>query len=169
MKLIAISAVSVDGVIGIDDKIPWYIPEDFTHFKNTTMGHILIVGRATYLGLPPKALLGREYIVLSGSKYINDHNIHKYQFSSIDTILSLIYNVNCDLEKVYVAGGSSIYDLLIDSCDEAIITWVDKTYPDGNKRFPIVKLFTNFEATNDSDWKKSILGDSYKIIKYKRK
>jgi len=168
MKLICVAAVSIDGVIGVGDKIPWFIPEDFSHFRKTTIGNVLIVGRNTYLGLPKKALEGREYIVLSTGEYINDHNLNKYQFRSLDTILSLIYNVNCDLEKIYVVGGSSIYDLLIDSCDEAIITWVNKSYPDGDKRFPIDKLFTNFDAVDEQDWQRSATGSLYKITRYEK-
>ena len=169
MKLICIAAVSADGVIGIGDKIPWFIPEDFKHFRKTTIGNVLIVGKNTYLGLPPKALEGREYIVLNGGKYIDDNNFNKYQFSRLDTILSLINNQNCDIEKVFVAGGASIYDLLIDYCDEAIITWVDKSFPEGDKMFPIVNLFTNFVVEKDQPWQTSKNGLNYRIVYYKRK
>ena len=59
-----------------------------------------------------------------------------------------------------------VYDTLIDFCDEAIITWVNKYIPNGNKRFPIDKLFTNFEACDEQDWQFSQSGEQYKITRY---
>ena len=168
MKLIAIAAVSLDGVIGIGDKIPWRIPEDFKHFRETTMGNVLLVGRATYLTLPPKALEGREYMVLNGGEYIEDLDNNHFQFSTLDTIFYLLNNENTKIEKVFVIGGASIYEQLIDYCDEAIITWVDKFIPEGDKRFPIVKLLEEFECTNTANWKTSKTGERYKIRYYKR-
>ena len=169
MKLIAIAAVSLDGVIGIGDKIPWRIPEDFKHFRDTTMGNVLLVGRATYLTLPPKAYEGREYIVLNGGENIPDLNFNHFQFSSIDTVLHLLGHENTSIEKVYVIGGASIYTQLIDYCDEAVITFVDKFIPEGDKRFPLMKLLQEFECTNSAEWKMSKSGDQYKIRYYKRK
>ena len=75
-----------------------------------------------------------------------------------------------DVEKVFVAGGAMVYDSLIDRCDECIITWVNKFVPNGNKLFPIDKLFTNFERINYSeDLLTSNNGTEYKIVYYKRK
>jgi dihydrofolate reductase len=167
LKIIIIAAVSVDGVIGIGDEIPWRIPEDFKHFREITMGNILIVGRTTYLTLPPKALEGREYIILNGGNRINDLDPNNFQFSTLDTILYLLNDKKIGLEKVFIAGGASIYDQFIDQCDEAIITWVDETYPNGDKKFPIYKLFTNFTA-EESEWMKSKNNYDYKIMRYVR-
>lgn len=168
MKLICIAAVSVDGVIGIGDQIPWHIPEDFKHFRKTTIGNSLIIGRNTYLGLPKKALEDRNYLVLNGGEHIENLLDNNFQFSGLDTIMSLINNENIDLEQVFVAGGASIYQLLIDSCDEAIITWVNKSFPNGDKMFPIDKLFTNFEAIEEQEWQRSISGLLYKITRYEK-
>lgn len=166
MKLIIISAVSIDGVIGIGDEIPWRIPEDFKHFRETTMGNILLVGKTTYQTLPPKALEGREYIVLNGGEYIKDLDPNNFQFSSLDTVFYLTTNENSKIDKIFVIGGASIYDQLIDHCDEAIITWVNKTYPNGDKRFPINKLFANFTAVNDCEWIMSKNNYEYRIMEY---
>ena len=48
----AIWAQSLDGVIGDGDTMPWHLPEDLQHFKATTMGHPIIMGRRTWEGLP---------------------------------------------------------------------------------------------------------------------
>ena len=59
-----IAAVARNGVIGHDGGIPWHLPADFAHFKATTLGHTLVMGRATYdsIGRP---LPGRTTIVLT--------------------------------------------------------------------------------------------------------
>ena len=169
MKLILIAAVSIDGVIGIGDTIPWRIPEDFKHFRETTMGNMLLVGATTFKTLPPKAHEGREFIILNSGEYIEiDKNKGYYQFKNLEVILDLLGNGRNDFDKVYVIGGASIYHLLIDYCDEAIITWVNKTYPEGDKMFPINKLFTNFTAEEDTEWMESKNNFRYKIMRYTR-
>lgn len=169
MKIIIIAAVSLDGVIGIGDNIPWRIPEDFQHFRETTMGNILLVGATTFQTLPLKAHESREFLILNSGKRFRLKGKQYYQFSSLDMILDLINLPNLDYDKVYVIGGASIYNQLIDHCDEAIITWVNKTYPEGDKRFPISKLFTNFDVHSDQDWQQSKTELSYKITYYNRK
>ena len=64
MTVTLIAAVARNGVIGADGAIPWHLPEDFAHFKRTTLGHTLVMGRATYdsIGRP---LPGRTTVVLS--------------------------------------------------------------------------------------------------------
>jgi dihydrofolate reductase len=168
-KLIAIAAVAIDGTIGIDNEIPWRIPEDFKHFRETTMGGMLIVGAVTYHTLPDKAFEGREYIVLNkGDRFEPKEGRKVYQFSDIDLMMMLLNNLHVD--KVFVAGGASIYEALIDYCDEAIITVVNMC-PDGNKFFPVEKLADNFEITSkdSSIWLKSKTGIEYKVVHYKRK
>jgi len=170
MKLIIIAAVSVDGVIGIGDNIPWRIPEDFKHFRETTIGNMLLVGATTFKTLPPKAHEDREFIVLNGGDYIQElPSKGYYQFKRLDVVLELLGNGRNDFDKIYVIGGASIYEQLIDYCDEAIITWVNKTYPEGDKRFPVIKLINDFTITGETVWMKSKTDYVFKHVNYKRK
>ena len=168
LKLIAISAVSIDGFIGIDNEIPWNIPEDFIHYKNSTMDNVVIVGKNTFLTLPKKAIRYRKSLVLNGGFYFENKNPDVFQFAKFSNLELFICN-HPELflnKKIFVAGGAMVYDTLIDFCDEAIITWVNKYIPNGNKRFPIDKLFTNFEACDEQDWQFSQSGEQYKITRY---
>jgi dihydrofolate reductase len=169
MKLIAIAAVALDGTIGIGDNIPWRISEDFKHFRNTTMGHTLIMGYNTFKTLPKKALEGRVYVVLSKKHTKDDlfltENENVIFVDSVELAVMTAKAINKG--KVFVAGGAIIYDLLLEYCDEAIITWVNKTYPEGDKIFPMEKLFNGFTFVNECDWivsKEEIL---YKMTYYK--
>ena len=169
-KLIIIAAVSVDGIIGINNDIPWKVPEDFKHFRNTTIGNVLIVGQNTFNTLPPKAFDDRHYIVINNEILAKQSFSNKiYRFSSIDAALHVVFDEHFINDKVFVAGGAMIYNSMIDYCDEAIITWINKKYPDGNKMFPITNLFTNFEIIlKDQDWQMSKSGIEYRIVHYKR-
>jgi len=168
LNLTIIAAVSVNGVIGIDDAIPWQIPEDFKHFRKTTMGSVLIIGYNTYKTLPEKAFEGRDYYVLNGGNPFKTDKKNVYQVTSIDELFELLDFNNVGNVKLFVAGGASVYEALIDYCNEAIITLVGKIYPDGNKKFPLVKLITDFELKDSPGWEVSAHGIDYKINYYKR-
>jgi dihydrofolate reductase len=63
-RIYLIAAVGSNGVIGVDGKLPWHLPEDLKHFKNLTLGHPVIMGRRTWESLG-KALPARENIVVT--------------------------------------------------------------------------------------------------------
>ena len=67
MKLFHIVAAAKNGAIGLAGALPWQIKEDLRHFKHTTMGHIMIMGRKTYDSLG-RVLPGRFSIVVSRQK-----------------------------------------------------------------------------------------------------
>lgn len=172
-KLTTISAVSLDGVIGVGDEIPWYIPEDFKHFRKTTMGHTLVVGSHTYKILPPKAFEGRDYIVLSRTLEIdpenNPHNIVVVRNKKeLTNHLHEKFQNQTEESKVFVIGGGMVYYLLLEDCEEAIITWVNKTISNGDKHFPINELFNEFNTINETEWMESRSGLTYKITHYKK-
>ncbi|GGG68181.1 dihydrofolate reductase [Kocuria dechangensis] len=65
--LAAIWAQTPDGVIGKDGGLPWYVPEDLSHFRAVTTGHPVIMGRRTWDSFPPRhrPLTGRTNIVVT--------------------------------------------------------------------------------------------------------
>jgi len=171
IKLIAIAAVSVDGIIGVGNNIPWKIPEDFNHFRKTTIDHTLIVGSTTFHTLPEKAFENRRFIVLNGGNYFECNRPNVKQFASLNELMCLVDENPRDFtddDEIYVIGGAGIYESLIDLCDEVIITWVGKSYPYGDKKFPIDKIFTDFDIYSDEDWHRSTTGELFKICHYTR-
>ena len=68
LKYIAIAAMARNRVIGNEGKIPWHLPEDFRHFKSTTEGHPIIMGRKTFESIG-RILPGRENIVLTRGEF----------------------------------------------------------------------------------------------------
>jgi dihydrofolate reductase len=59
-----IAAVARNGVVGVDGRLPWHLPDDLAHFKRQTRGHVVVLGRRTWeeIGRP---LPGRTHIVVS--------------------------------------------------------------------------------------------------------
>ena len=66
-KIGAIVAIAENGVIGNGLEIPWHISEDFKHFKRTTTGGIIVMGRRTWESLGSKPLPNRENVVITSS------------------------------------------------------------------------------------------------------
>ncbi|WP_300404027.1 dihydrofolate reductase [Nocardioides sp.] len=131
MKVIAIAAVARNGVIGADGSIPWHLPEDFAHFKRTTLGHTLLMGRATYdsIGRP---LPGRATIVLTRDPAWSPGDDRVLVARSVDEALTLANDLAGDL---YVAGGAAVYEALDPFLDEQIISEVDLE-PEGDTHHP---------------------------------
>lgn len=169
MKIIA--AISIDGAIGQDNSLLWKLSEDLKRYKEKTMGNILIVGRKTYDSLPLGALKGRTHIVIkhdNGSHIDAPEGCDVHCVYSVEEAINRANELREEEQEVYVIGGSQIYNMFLDRCDEAEITWINKMYPQANKKFPIEKLFEKYEITGDSSWVKSDNGISYKFTNYKR-
>jgi dihydrofolate reductase len=128
-RLVLIAAVARNGVIGHQGGIPWHLPEDFAHFRATTLGHTLLMGRATYdsIGRP---LPGRTTIVLTRDPaWHADGVLVAHDLSSA---LALAEDLPGD---VYVAGGSHVYAAAMPLADEQVLTEVHLE-PDGDTVYP---------------------------------
>lgn len=122
MRVIGIIACDLHGGIGIQNKVPWYIPDDLTKFKHITMGQTVIMGRNTYESLPPKArpLPGRINIVVTNVPNIRHPRVY---CTNIYDLLDFIDDARTRNEKdLYVIGGASIIDELFDEIDMVYLT-----------------------------------------------
>ena len=135
LSLTAIAAVGSNGVIGDGAGLPWYLPEDFEHFKQVTMGGVLIMGRRTYESLPA-ALKGRTSIVLTRSltwKPLKTRGCEVLTVSDLDQLgAALAERVD---QRWWSAGGGEIYRALWDHTTGLDLTEV-KAAGAGWVRFP---------------------------------
>ena len=122
----AIAAMAENRVIGNAGDIPWHLPEDFTWFKQTTMGGILVMGRKTYESIG-KPLPGRDTYVLSRQPR-EIPGVHSF------TDLSILQHLETD-QTIWIAGGAEIYRQALDLCDELYLTRVHRTC-EGDTFFP---------------------------------
>jgi len=169
MKIIA--AVAVDGAIGKDNKLLWYIPEDLQTYKEKTLDNICICGLNTYYSLPAVALMGRTHIVVSDDSIELDvpDGANVRCMIGLESAMDLAEEIRKDWQEIYIIGGAKMYESTIDLVDELEITWVDKLNADADKFFPVIKLNEQFELQDiGTDWETSKEGLDYKYTYYKR-
>ena len=123
MKKIIIVAVAKNGVIGrTTGEMPWHSKEEFQHFRNTTMGFPIIMGRKTFESLG-KPLKGRLNIVLTKNRdFVVEFDEVKI-FHNLNEAYTFCENLN--YEKVFITGGSYIFREAINEVDEMIISIMD--------------------------------------------
>lgn len=125
-----IVAVSANGVIGLDGGIPWHLPEDLKLFKETTMGHTLIVGRKTYQSIG-RPLPGRQMIVLTRQA---DYVAEGCQVvGSLEEALMIAREAGED--EAFVAGGAEVYALALPLAERIYWTQVHAEV-EGDTYFP---------------------------------
>ncbi|HET7684608.1 MAG TPA: dihydrofolate reductase [Marmoricola sp.] len=129
MRLTLVAAVADNGVIGDAGTIPWHIPADFAHFKALTLGHVLVMGRATYdsIGRP---LPGRATVVLTRDRAWRAPGV--LVAHDLDEGIRLAAEVD---DEVFVAGGAAVYRAALDRADAQVLTEVHLA-PGGDTRYP---------------------------------
>lgn len=138
MQTIIIVAMTPDRLIGKGGALPWYEPEDLKHFKQTTMGHAVIMGRKTFDSIQ-KPLSGRRNIIITrhpsfapNGKYPPNTTLDVVH--SLDEAIALSRSRQED--KVFIAGGAQIYKQALSVADEMIITFIEKPGLTGDTYFP---------------------------------
>ena len=131
MKLIVLAAVSTDGTIGDQGRIPWHIREDLQRFKRLTMGHAVIMGRKTFESIG-KPLPGRRNLVLSRrERFPVPEGV-----SVFPGLAQAIAHCEAHAETVaFVIGGAEVYREALPRADRLCLTEVHRSIP-GDTRFP---------------------------------
>lgn len=124
--LVGIAALARNRVIGKGNTLPWHLPADFKHFKATTLGGVLVMGRATYesIGRP---LPGRETVVLS-------RTVTAIPGVTVARDWSEVWALFPD-KPLFLAGGAQLYAQALPICHELILTHVNLE-PEGDAFFP---------------------------------
>jgi dihydrofolate reductase len=146
----AIVAMTPSRVIGCRNAIPWRLLEDLRWFKQTTLGHPVLMGRKTFesLGTPLK---GRTNLVVSRA----------FEFQGVEMVRSLVaFDPDRYEQEVFVIGGAEIYRALLARCRQLLVTHVKTDYP-GDAYFPAYEhLFRPVEEIRDAD--------EFRIVRYER-
>ena len=158
MKLIIIAAIAKNNVIGrLNGEMPWHVKEEFQHFKETTLGSAIIMGRKTFETLG-KPLKGRENIIVTRNKNFKVEFEDVKIFNSLEE--SIRYCKNKNYENVFIIGGGNIYKQAIPLVDEMILSFM-KFEAEGEVKFPEIQ---------NHIWKKVSKEDreQFEIIRYVR-
>lgn len=125
-------AISNNNVIGLDNKIPWYLPDDLKKFKEITTGKTktMIMGRKTFQSLP-QILPDRHHVVLTRDK---NYKVDDYRVT-IERDENDLEKYIKDEEEYFVIGGEEIFLLLFPYTNKMYITEIDANIP-GDTFFP---------------------------------
>lgn len=113
-------AMDANRGIGVDNKLPWHLPEDLAHFKRVTLGHPIIMGRKTFesIGRP---LPGRRNIVVTRNA--------DWRHEGVDVVHSLREAVALvGDDSASIIGGAQIFAEAMNVADRLIVTHIDEVY-----------------------------------------
>lgn len=158
-KLIIIAAIGKNRELGKDNGLIWRFKEDMKFFKESTIGHKIVMGYNTFKSLP-RLLPERFHIVLTHQ----DLNIEGVKvFNDFESLVTYLKSLD---EDVYVIGGASIYKLFIDIADELILTEIEAEEEHADVYFP---------EFNQENFDRSVIKDNeeneikFSFVRYRRK
>jgi dihydrofolate reductase len=140
MILTHIAACAENRVIGTQGTLPWDIPEDMKFFRDSTKGHIMIMGRKTFDSFGGKPLPSRYHIVItrkpSEVKFeANDSSPVKI-VASVKEAVDLAKTLTGQWgEEVFIIGGGEVYQQTMDVVDKIYLTKIHRDFP-GDTRYP---------------------------------
>ena len=123
-----IAAMASNRVIGIENRLPWRLPDDLQHFKKLTLGKTIVMGRKTWESLPG-LLPDRRHVVVT-------RNVD-YQAAGAEVVNSIeqaIDSVAVD-EEVLIVGGANLYNQTMPLAGTMYLTLVDADI-EGDAFFP---------------------------------
>ncbi len=131
MKISSIVAVSDNNAIGIDNDLPWHMPADLKFFKETTLGHYVVMGRKSFesVGRP---LPGRTNIVVTRNKQFYNSGV-----ITVNSIPDAIMAAQKTQQKeLFIIGGSNIYQQTMPLWDRLYLTKIHTEIKNATAFFP---------------------------------
>jgi len=141
MPLHLIYARSRNNVIGVNGDLPWHLPEDLAHFKRTTLGQPVIMGRVTWQSIPEKfrPLPGRTNVVVSRQPDFSAPG------AQVVTSLQAAVDLFAAEDVVWLIGGAQLYAQAMPLAQQLVITEIDADY-EGDAFAPVL---------NTAEWKET--------------
>ncbi|MEN0649574.1 dihydrofolate reductase [Caldifermentibacillus hisashii] len=157
-----IVAMDRNGLIGNNNEIPWYLPDDLKRFKKITMGHPIVMGRKTFqsIGHP---LPGRENIILTKNKNLSfeDCTVFHNQEDLLD------YCQNKDGE-VFIIGGADMFRIFLPFVEKLYVTKINQEFS-GDVYFPELD-WSHFQLVSKEKGKKDEKNPyDYEYLLYKKR
>lgn len=127
-KICHVVAATTDGTIGLNGEMAWHCPEDLRKFREITLGHALLMGRTTFEGLPRQLSRRAIRVATKLHNHSDEASIahHLMQASNYSDLLNT--------DRIYIVGGSQIYDATLPYTDEIYLTSID-THVEGDAKY----------------------------------
>lgn len=151
-------------VIGRDNDLPWHLPEDLRHFRRTTAGDAVVMGRLQWESLPERIrpLPGRRNVVLTrtpdysapGAEVVGD----------LEAALALVAG-----EDAWICGGAQVYEAALGHADLLVVTEIDHAV-EGDRYAPPIgpEWHVTEEDPADGGWHTAENGMRFRIRTYRR-
>ena len=160
-ELTIIAAVSINNVIGNNNKLIWKLSNDLKRFRNLTTNHSVIMGRKTFESLT-NPLPDRDNIVIT-----RDTNYSKPNIQVCSSIEDAINLTKTDTQP-FIIGGGEIYSQTINIVDKIELTRVHEEF-DGDAYFPEIPLDI-FELINEENYNSDLENEfDYSYLTYKKR
>lgn len=163
----AIAAVDRNWGIGLKGRLLVQIPADQKFFRETTTGHVVVMGRKTLESFPHGApLRDRVNIVLTRGGITLPDGIEIAH--SIDELKELLKGY--EGEEIYCIGGAKVYEELLFMCDECLITKIDESY-EADAYFPDLDKDPDWELVSDDrgQEEQTYFDLVYHFLRYRRR
>jgi dihydrofolate reductase len=127
-RIALIAAVARNGVIGVDNRLPWRLPDDMRRFRALTLGHSVIMGRRTWQSIG-RPLPGRQNIVVTHGEWNVPREVELAR--SLDAAVARVRLP----EPAFVIGGEALYREALPRAELLYLTEIQRDF-DGDARFP---------------------------------
>ena len=162
-KIVAIWAQDEEGIIGKDDRLPWHLPAELQHFKETTLNHAILMGRVTFDGMGRRLLPKRETLILTRN---SDEKMDGVSiFNDIESVLNWYQSQD---KNLYVIGGKQIFQAFEPYIDEVIVTQVHASV-EGDTYFPEDFDLSLFETVSSKFYDKDEKNPYDFTIQYRKR
>lgn len=160
-EIVLIAALAHNRVIGVDNTLPWRLKADLAHFKRTTLGHPVLMGRKTWesLGRP---LPGRRNLVLTRDASYAAKGAETS--TSVEAAIATLQGQ----ERVFVIGGAEIYRLLLTQADRLILTEVAADVS-GDAHFPEFSREAFVETSREHHYADADNDHDFDFVEYQRR
>lgn len=178
------------GAIGFEGDMPWHLPEDLAHFKATTLGAPVIMGRHTWESLPERVrpLPGRQNIVVTRNEHyeapgaevvtsleeaiaLSAHTVRNEHASHLQSLATESSHTCTDpgvwpSRAAWIMGGGELYRLAMPFADELVVTHIDLEVPAADTFAPAIG--SEWRLADEGEPLMSSTGLMYRMNRYTR-
>lgn len=159
-EIVFVVAVARNGVIGRDNALPWRLKADLAHFKRTTLGHPILMGRKTWESLGRPLPGRRNLVVTRNADYVAEG---AEVFTCPNAAIAA-----AEADAVHVIGGAELYRNLLDQVDRLVWTEVDADVA-GDAYFPDFDRSAFIEVSREAHRADADNEHDYAFVEYRRR
>lgn len=142
--------------------MPWHLPAELAHFKKTTMGSAILMGRVTFDGMNRRCLPGRETLILTRDEDFDCEGVTTV--TSVEEALAWFEQQDKDL---YIAGGAGVYKAFDGHYDALIKTTIEADL-EGDTYFPQLDMTAFKEVSHERVAKDDKNAYDFSISRYEK-